>query len=45
MGEVDYNIWSDYGHVAPVYVLTHDGVPVISLHGRTVPAEPHVLAP
>lgn len=45
MGEVDYNIWSDYGHVAPVYVLTHDGVPVISLHGRTVPSEPHVLAP
>lgn len=45
MAEVDYNIWSDYGHVAPVYVLTHDGVPIISLHGRTVPPEPHVLAP
>ncbi|MBK6460959.1 MAG: glycosyltransferase family 39 protein [Myxococcales bacterium] len=39
MAEVDYNIWSDYGHVAPAYVLTHDGVPVVSLH-RRVPAPP-----
>ncbi len=38
MAEVDYNIWSDYGHVAPAYVLTHDGVPVISLHRRVAPA-------
>lgn len=45
MAEVDYNIWTDYGHVAPAYVLTHDGVPVISLHGRNVPQESHPLAP
>ncbi len=45
MAEVDYNIWVDYGHVAPVYVLTHDGVPIISLHGRVPPVGKHPLAP
>ena len=45
MAEVDYNIWSEYGHVAPAYVLTHDGVPVISLHARRLPPDAHPLAP
>jgi hypothetical protein len=34
MSEVDYNIWTEYGHVAPEYVLTHDGVPIISVYRR-----------
>ncbi len=37
MAEVEYNIWTDYGHVAPAYVLTHDGVPIISLYQRRPP--------
>ena len=40
MAEVDYNIWADYGHVAPAYVLSHDGVPIISLHQRALPPPP-----
>lgn len=38
INEVDYNIWTEYGTTAPEYVLTHDGVPIISVyrnpHGR-----------
>jgi hypothetical protein len=34
INEVDYNIWTEYGHVAPEYVLTHDGVPIISVYRR-----------
>lgn len=45
MAEVDYNIWTDYGHVSPAFVLTHDGVPVISLHGRVLTKEKHPLSP
>ena len=37
MGEVDDNIWVEYGHVNPDYVLTHDGVPIISVYKRTTP--------
>jgi hypothetical protein len=41
INEVDYNIWTEYGSTAPEYVLTHDGVPIISVyrrpHGRTSP--------
>jgi len=34
INEVDYNIWTEYGMVAPEYVLTHDGVPIISVYRR-----------
>ncbi len=30
--EVDYQIWSVYGRVDPVYVLTYDGVPIVSVY-------------
>lgn len=30
--EVDYQIWMHYGRVDPVYVLTYDGVPIISVY-------------
>ncbi|MFO0683217.1 MAG: glycosyltransferase family 39 protein [Sandaracinus sp.] len=29
---VDYQIWEAYGRVDPVYVLTYDGVPIISVY-------------
>jgi 4-amino-4-deoxy-L-arabinose transferase-like glycosyltransferase len=35
MNEVDYNIWTEYGSSTPVYVLTHDGVPIITVYGRS----------
>lgn len=34
INEVDYNIWTEYRSVAPDYVLTHDGVPIISVYRR-----------
>ncbi len=34
INEVDYNIWTEYGATAPEYVLTHDGVPIISVYRR-----------
>jgi Dolichyl-phosphate-mannose-protein mannosyltransferase len=34
INEVDYNIWTEYGASAPEYVLTHDGVPIISVYRR-----------
>jgi hypothetical protein len=34
MNEVDYQIWEAYGHTDPAYVLTHDGVPIISIYKR-----------
>jgi len=34
MNEVDYDIWTTYGTDAPVYVLTHDGVPIVSVYKR-----------
>lgn len=34
INEVDYNIWTEYGTAAPEYVLTHDGVPIISVYRR-----------
>lgn len=30
--EVDYQIWAAWGSVAPVHVLTYDGVPIISVY-------------
>ncbi|HEY8072966.1 MAG TPA: glycosyltransferase family 39 protein, partial [Labilithrix sp.] len=37
MNEVDYNIWTEYGTSTPVYVLTHDGVPIITVYRRPHP--------
>jgi len=34
MAEVDYNIWMAYGKSTPDFVLTHDGVPIISVYRR-----------
>ena len=34
MGKVEYQIWVDYGTVVPLYVGTHDGVPLIWLYER-----------
>lgn len=34
INEVDYNIWTEYGSPAPDYVLTHDGVPIVSVYKR-----------
>ena len=34
INEVDFNIWTEYGSTAPDYVLTHDGVPIISVYRR-----------
>ena len=34
--EVDYNIWTEYKTTTPAYVLTHDGVPIITLYRRGV---------
>lgn len=35
MNEVDYNIWTEYHSSTPAYVLTHDGVPIITLYRRS----------
>jgi hypothetical protein len=37
MAEIDYNIWVEYNHSTPDYVLTHDGVPIISVYRRSEP--------
>ncbi len=34
MNEVDYSIWMTYGTDAPVHVVTHDGVPIVSIYKR-----------
>jgi hypothetical protein len=34
INEVDYNIWTEYGSTSPDFVLTHDGVPIISVYKR-----------
>jgi hypothetical protein len=34
MSEVDYDIWIADGSDAPVYVVTHDDVPIVSVYGR-----------
>ncbi|MEM9493789.1 MAG: hypothetical protein AAGC55_31875, partial [Myxococcota bacterium] len=30
----DYMIWAEYGTVQPVYVLTFQGVPIVSVYAR-----------
>ncbi len=34
MNEVDYSIWTAFGSVNPVYVVEHDGVPIVSIYRR-----------
>jgi hypothetical protein len=34
MNEVDYSIWTAFGTVNPTYVVTHDGVPIVSIYRR-----------
>ncbi len=34
MNEVDYSIWEAYKTTAPVYVVSHDGVPIDSIYKR-----------
>lgn len=34
MNEVDYTIWVAFGTVAPAFVVTHDGVPIVSIYRR-----------
>lgn len=34
MAEVDFQIWSAYGTTQPAYVLSYDGVPIISVYAR-----------
>lgn len=34
MNEVDYGIWTAYETRSPVYVSTHDGVPIVSVYAR-----------
>jgi hypothetical protein len=34
MNEVDYDIWASMGNDAPAYVVTHDGVPIVSIYRR-----------
>jgi len=34
MNEVDYQIWQAYQSPATFYVLTHDGVPIVSVYRR-----------
>jgi hypothetical protein len=38
---VDFQIWEAYGHVAPVYVLDYDGVPIISVYENPERARHH----
>jgi hypothetical protein len=32
MAEVDYQAWVAYGTAAPVYVVQHDDVPIVSVY-------------
>jgi hypothetical protein len=32
MNEVDYDIWTTMGTDAPAYIVTHDGVPIVSIY-------------
>jgi hypothetical protein len=37
--EVDYQLWAAWGSVRPAYVLTYDGVPIISVYENPQRAE------
>jgi hypothetical protein len=45
INEVDYNIWTEYGTDSPEYVLTHDGVPIISVYRRPQGPGSHTRPP
>jgi hypothetical protein len=34
MNELDYAIWVTFGSDAPVYIVEHDGVPIVSIYRR-----------
>jgi hypothetical protein len=34
MRRVEYQIWTEYGHAAPVAIRAYDGVPIVWLHAR-----------
>ena len=34
MSEVDYSTWVAFGTDAPVYIVLHDGVPIVSVYQR-----------
>jgi 4-amino-4-deoxy-L-arabinose transferase-like glycosyltransferase len=34
MNEVEYQVWVAFGTDAPAYVVTHDGVPIVSIYAR-----------
>jgi hypothetical protein len=34
MTEVDYDIWVALGTDAPIYIVTHDDVPIVSIYRR-----------
>jgi 4-amino-4-deoxy-L-arabinose transferase-like glycosyltransferase len=34
MNEIDYAIWVTFGTDAPVYIVRHDGVPIVSVYRR-----------
>jgi hypothetical protein len=34
MNEVDHQIWVAYGRTPPAFVLTHDGVPIVSVYKK-----------
>jgi hypothetical protein len=34
MSEVDYDIWASTGTDAPVYIVAHDGVPIVSVYRK-----------
>jgi len=34
MNEVDYDIWASTGTDAPVYIVEHDGVPIVSVYRK-----------
>jgi hypothetical protein len=34
MNELDYSIWVTFGTDAPVYIVEHDGVPIVSIYRR-----------
>ena len=34
MNEVDYQSWVAFETDEPAYVLTHDGVPIVTVYGR-----------
>ncbi len=42
--EVDYQIWAAWGSVKPVYVLTYEGVPIISVYENPRHAARHPRA-